>query len=88
MIQIENQDAFVILKYGIRRIIFHEMEYSSFKEELFVLRGENKVKIEPEELTFINFNLLYYKHTPFYNKTVSDILDINPLIKKFSWSTK
>jgi len=87
-LQIKTFGAFIILKYGIREIILHEMEYSSFKEEIFILRGENRVKIECEDISFLNFNLLYHKHIPFYNGTMNDILDIKPLLKKYTWSSK
>ena len=88
MIKIKTEDAFVILKVGVREIIFHEMEYSAFKGEIFVLRAGNRVQIEPEELSFIQYNLLFYKHSPFYNREDMDILDIKPLLKKFNWVSK
>lgn len=87
-LQIKTFGAFTILKYGIREIILHEMEYSSFKEEIFVLRGENRVKIECEDISFLNFNLMFHKHIPFYNRKMDDILDIKPLLKKYTWSSK
>ena len=88
MIQIQTEGAFVILKVGNREIILHEMEYFTFKEEIFVLRAGNRVQIEPKELSFVHYNLLFHKHAPCYNRKDLDMLDIKPLLKKYNWVSK
>ena len=88
MIQIETIHSHTHLKLGRREIILHEMEYSSFKDELFVLNEEKRVKINPEELSFLDFNLLYHKHSPLYSNEKLKHLDIKYLLDKYKWVSK
>jgi len=62
------------------------MEYSSFKDNIFVLEGEKRVKIKPEELTFVDFNILFNRHNPVYNNPLQRKLDMGYLLKTFTWS--
>jgi hypothetical protein len=86
MLEIVKNGCFQYILFGTRAIIFHEMEYSSFKDNIFVLEGEKRYKINPEELTFVDFNILFNRHKPVYNNPVQRKLDMDYLLKTFTWS--
>lgn len=88
MIQIITKDASTHIIFGRRTIILHSMEYSSFKEDLFVLRAGKSTKINPEDLSLIDFHLLFHKHIPQYQDSTIPHLDIKPLLNKYTWASK
>jgi hypothetical protein len=87
MITIQTKGCSVHLSFHRKTIILHEMEYSSFKENLFVLEGSKRTQIQPEDLSWIDFHLLFFKHKPVYNDPLQDKLDMEYLLKNFSWSS-
>jgi hypothetical protein len=87
MIHIETKHSFTTLSCLTRLIIFNEWEYDTFKENLFVLEGKNRTQINPEDLKFGDFQLLFYKHIPNYNDETQIRLDIEHLLQKCYWTT-
>ena len=87
MITIETRGSSVHLSIGRKTIIIHEMEYSSLKENLFILEGFKRTQIKPEDLGWIDFHLLYTKHKPMYNDPLQRKLDMEYLLNNFSWSS-
>ena len=88
MIHFEYKDFTTHIIQARRAIIIHELEYSSFKENLFVLGAGKRVQIKPEEISFIDFNLIFFKHIPNYNNPVQPFLDVKHLLSKCNWTSK
>lgn len=87
MINITTKGSSVHITFARKTIILHEMEYSSFKENLFILEGSKRYQIQPEEMGVVEFSLLYHKHKPVYNDPHQRKLDMEHLLTSFSWSS-
>ena len=88
MIKIELVESHRYLKFNHRAIIIHELDYSVFVDNLYVLTQGNRVKIKPEELSFVDFNLIYHKHIPEYKDYQQPKLDIAHLLQQIKWVSK
>lgn len=98
MVEIKEEKYAIKLILMGRSLIIPKEEYLTFKENLIVEYNENKwvddnyvdipisKRIEIEELSFVDFNLLYYKHQPNYNDTQMKKLNIRHLLSVCNWS--
>jgi hypothetical protein len=86
MIQVVQDDLLVELIYSTRKVIIPIKWYNTFNENLFVEYGQGKrVKMSIEELTFGDFNLIWYKHAPKYNDIFQRRLDVEHLLSVCKW---
>lgn len=87
MIKILQKDDMVMIKVLTKAIIMHQFQYEQFKENLFIETKNDKRKVDVNDLSFVDFNLLYYKHKPNYADKDRPTLNIEFLLENYSWST-
>lgn len=64
---------------NIKRDVIKDGMFDDFKENLYVIKGFNKIKITIDDLTYPMLSCLEEKHVPHYNDNELPRLDIQLL---------
>jgi len=88
MIKIDIDDLIVELSYFNSNVVLTRKGYDVFKDNLFVEYNGKKQQIEPNELTILDFNLIWYKHRPNYSNPSQRKLDVEHLLSVCNWTSE
>jgi len=83
--KLENQ---MELKMMTKRILVNVFEWESFKDNLFYYEDKKRIKISPEDLIWVDFNLIHGKHRPNYRDEKQRRFDIEHLLSKTNWVSR
>lgn len=88
MVKISKQENFIKIEALTKLILINEMDYTDFKNSLFIDKGKERFQIQPEELKLIDFMLLWYRHKPHYADDNRRIIDYDFANKNSKWVCK
>jgi hypothetical protein len=89
MIKINQTPYNYEITCGNQKIVIPTEMYQAFQENLFVSYGKNIEKqITPEELTFVDFNLLFQHHAPHYADDKMRRLNMELLKEVCKWTSE
>jgi len=88
MIKIKKTDyTYEVIRDNKKIIIPTEM-FKDFQENLFVSYGDREEQITIEDLSYVDFNLIFYKHIPHYSDLTQRKLDMKLLKSVCDWSSE
>jgi hypothetical protein len=87
MVTIKKFEHQMELRMLTKTILVSVFEWETFKDNLYYYEENNRVKISPEELTWVDFNLIHGRHKPNYRNEKQRRFDVEHLLRKTTWAS-
>jgi len=88
MIEVKKNDYTYDVIFENKKVIIPKEMFDDFQENLFVIQGGMEEQITLEDLSYVDFNLIFYQHIPHYGDLTQRKLNIKHLQSVCDWTSE